>query len=48
VNGFVALDEGATAAGGNMNPSGILWFTEKNFGRIDVWELNPERWDSFS
>jgi hypothetical protein len=33
---------GAVAAGGKMIPSGSLSFCEKDFGWMDVWELNPE------
>jgi hypothetical protein len=37
---------GDTGATGRMNPSANLSFTKKNFGWMDVRELNPERMGS--
>jgi hypothetical protein len=48
-NGFNVLAEGldmfrlgVIASGKNMNLSGNFVFYEKDFGWMDVWELNPE------
>jgi hypothetical protein len=41
-NGFVVLAEGL-----EYGPVRQLVLYEKNFGWLDVWELNPERWDRF-
>jgi hypothetical protein len=51
-DGFVVLAEGlhmlrleATAAGGNMNPSGYLSFTKRTlYGNLG---LEPRGWDRF-
>jgi hypothetical protein len=53
-DGFVVLAEGLDmfrlellTLAGIRTRQGQFVLYEKNFGWLDVWELNPERWDRF-